>query len=73
MMCGKPHPASSHQPGTTESARSPVDSTEYDCQRIDCAFAPESFKHDPDCMFREGPYCLPSGEENSDDQPSHCC
>lgn len=50
-----------------------MDSTEYDCQRITCGFAPANYKHDPDCMYREGPYCLPPGEESSPDQPPHCC
>lgn len=54
--------------------------TEYDCQQISCGSAPDSFKHDPDCMYREGPYCLPSGASKSTTDPTeggtrgeHCC
>jgi hypothetical protein len=48
-----------------------VDLSEYDCQRVTCGLAPDSYEHDLDCMFREGPYCLPPSEQNPADPSPH--
>ncbi|AYV32920.1 hypothetical protein EES41_39805 (plasmid) [Streptomyces sp. ADI95-16] len=53
--------------------RTLMDSTEYDCQRITCGFAPADYEHDPNCMYREGPYCRPLDEGSSQDEPPQCC